>query len=261
MAYLTKAQEKIIRKVAAVDGCKVKLEQLDMNDKDLEMDKVDETKLPKSVLEIFKEEYAKQLDLTEHISPVRNQGRFVDEKTEFVWRAFKAALKTQIHAISRSITHLKRKVDGEKKSIDNYIVGLEVKDGTVQFGYRPFKHPNRVQAIKEAERLSQRFDKTYSVYKCVDRVGDQTQFASVEDTKQREEGKALPSYNIVMEKLVKYILNDKYRKVPTGIVFTITGKYRVVTNDFGTYNDFDTYREALLHIHDWIANPNKDLKG
>ena len=64
-----------------------------------------------------------------------------------------------------------------------------------------------------------------------------------------------------MEELKEFITNKSLEKVPSGIILTLDGKYRVETNSFGTYYDYETYTEALKFILDWIRATKKELKG
>lgn len=188
------------------------------------------------------------------------QCRFADPKTEVTWRAFKTALRQQVHAIARSQGRLKRKIYGERgDDAQAYILGLEVADGTVQFSRRPYIHKVQGSATKEAIRLAEQHNKSFSVFKRVSRFGSRVEPVALEETKQKEGGKPLRHPALVMAELEKLLTNKDLKNVPIGVVLTPEGRYRVVTND-NQYTDYDSYASALGSIIEWIRNIKKELK-
>lgn len=263
MANITKAQEKFVKQCSRVNSRNVELDKIDVEDPEIQpIEKEPGIEGTASPLVHFKALYSKELDLTETTDEdKRTQGRFVDPKTEVTWRAFKAALRQQVLGIQRSQGHLKRKIFGERNKDDEcFIIGMEVNDGTVQFSRRPVIRPSQRDAVQEAERLSDQYKHNFSVFKRVDKIGPFEPTAPVEETKQKEAGKPIKHPSFVMEELKEFITNKSLEKVPSGIILTLDGKYRVETNSFGTYYDCETYAEALSFIIDWIKQNKKELK-
>ena len=262
MANITKAQHNFIKKCGHVNPRNVELDKMDVEDSEIQPIEKDLSVQEKaSPLDHFKTLYSKELDLTETTEDKRSQGLFVDPKTEVTWRAFKAALRQQVLGIQRSQGHLKRKIFGERnKNEECFIIGMEVNDGTVQFSRRPVIRPSQRDAVQEAERLSEQYKHNFSVFKRVDKIGPFEPTVPVEETKQKEAGKPLRHPSFIMEELKEFITNKSLEKVPSGIILTLDGKYRVETNSYGMHYDFETYAEALKFILDWIKQIKKELK-
>jgi hypothetical protein len=75
-------------------------------------------------------------------------------------------------------------------------VGARVEDGTFQFGYRPKIHHSAKKAVKEAERLSVRYGKTYTIFRATNEVSVSKavpKAAPVQETAQGLKGKKIES--------------------------------------------------------------------
>lgn len=256
---ISKGDEKFIRQTVCVNPRNIDLPTLDLNDPDIP-DQKEDCPSHMSVLATFKSLYGNELDMTELSQS--SEGRFADRKTEVTWRAFKAALRQQKKAISRSMGQLRRKVEGNLKDDHNYIIGMEVDDATVQFGFRPYRHDTLKDALKQADKLLKNHNRSYSVFKRVARVGEELKDTPVCLTKQKEAGKQTHSPFRIFTSLENYVTNsDVYGDAPTGIVVTLAGKYRVETVQFGTWYDYDTFPEAIVHIANWIKGEKDFEKG
>lgn len=256
---ISKKEEKFIRQTARVSPRNIDLATLKLDDNDINDEKEDYPS-HMSVLETFKSLYGNELDMT--LLSQTSEGRFVDRKTEVIWRAFKVALRQQKKAISRSMEQLHHKVEDNLKDDHNYIIGMEVDDKTVQFGFRPYRHESLQDALKQADKLLMKHNRSYSVFKRVARIGEELKDTPTCLIKQKESGK--PSLNAfrVFTELEKYVANSEiYGDAPTGIVITLKGKYRVETVSFGKWFDFDTYQEAIGFISDWIKKEKDFAKS
>lgn len=256
---ISKQEEKFIRQVACVNPRNVDLSTLDMNDPEIP-DQKEDCPSHESVMDTFVSLYGNELDMTLMVRS--SEGRFANRKTEVTWRAFKAALRQQKKAINRSMDQLRRKLEGNLKEDHNYIIGMEVDDNTVQFGFRPYRHDSLMDALKQADKLMKGYNRSYSVFKRVGRVGEELKDTPACLIKQKESGK--PSLNAfrVFTELEKYVANSEiYGDAPTGIVITLKGKYRVETVSFGKWFDFDTYQEAIGFISDWIKKEKDFAKS
>lgn len=247
--FIGKKQESFIRKVRNTNPRNVDLTNLIMDDSDSDTIEVEPESM-KTTLEMFKSLYGNELDLTEAVE--KNCGRFINKETEVIWRAFNAALRQQKKAISRSLTKLRQKLEDRKENDVNYIIGMEINDGTVQFGYRPFKHTTLNGALNQADKLKNRYGKSYSVFKRVARVAEELGDANVPEIKQKEKGAIHYSANQVMTKLHEFATDYTSGDTPIGITIGIEGKYRVETVSNCVWFSYDTYTEALTHIANWI---------
>lgn len=255
---ISKEEEKFIRQTACVSPRNIDLPTLDLDDGDIP-DQKEDCPSHMSVLATFKSLYGNELDLTEMSGS--GYGRFVDRKTEVIWRAFKAALRQQKKAISRSMGQLRRKVEGNLKEDHNYIIGMEVDDNTVQFGFRPYRHESLKDALKQADKLLKNHNRSYSVFKRVGRVGEELKDTPVCLTKQKEYGKPTINPFKLFTELQNYVTNSEvYGDAPTGIVITPDGKYRVELVNC-TIHDFNTYQEAIGYISDWIKKEKDFAKS
>ncbi len=88
----SKKEEKFIRQTACVSPRNIDLPTLNLDDSDIP-DQKEDCPSHMSVLETFKSLYGNELDMT--MLSQSSEGRFVDRKTEVIWRAFKAALRQQ----------------------------------------------------------------------------------------------------------------------------------------------------------------------
>ena len=254
---ISKQEEKFIRQVACVNPRNVDLSTLDMNDPEIP-DQKEDCPSHESVMDTFVSLYGNELDMTLMVRS--SEGRFANRKTEVTWRAFKAALRQQKKAINRSMGQLHRKLEGNLKEDHNYIIGMEVDDNTVQFGFRPYRHDSLMDALKQADKLMKGYNRSYSVFKRVGRVGEELKDTPVCLTKQKELGKPTFSPFKIFTELEKYVTHPQLKEVPTGIVIDLTGKYRVETTKFGLWFTYDTYGEAMAHIADWIKAGKEEVK-
>lgn len=116
-------------------------------------------------------------------------GEYKDPQVEAAYMAFKFTVVQNRTSIHRALRNL-----GKDSVQGPYIVGMQVADGTVQFGYRPYKHNTAHKAIAQAEILRERNNKSYTIFGVVDTVvikdgRKQLVDMSVEATKQGVGGK------------------------------------------------------------------------
>ncbi len=141
----------------------------------------------------FEELYKETLNL--ELEKEKTHMRYKDPKADLIFKAFKLAFEEQRKAVARAIGRTKK---GTIKG--PYIIGMQVDDNTVQFGYRPFKHRTFDQAIKQAGVLTARHNKRYTVFVALEDVGTQP-ITEVAETKQKEKGRLVRSPFKVLEEL------------------------------------------------------------
>ena len=245
MVQLTNKEEKFIRSVKSVSATNVDLEKIDFST--VEKEEVFGNK--KSIEDTFEELYANQLDLTKE-NP-GGHGRYIDHKTETVWRAFKVALCGQERVLIRARSKIKR-----SSVLPPFIIGVEVADQTVQFGYRPFKHGSIEQAREEAEKLARRNELNYLIFGVVDRALSPVKTAPmpVSETKQKEKGRIKTSSYRVFDEIQDFIKNNNDYEPgrPVGFNFSATGKILVDLWMVEERMTFDTFEDLIKYLNNWI---------
>lgn len=146
-----------------------------------------------------------------------------------------------------------------------FIVGTKVEDGTFQFGYRPKIHVNAKLAVKEAERLSERYKKTYTIFRATNEVAASEEVSAVtpiKDTKQGLRGKKIESPYRVMtnwQERMKTIDLDNV-SAPFSITLTFEKKWLIAYSSHEDSVVVDTYDDVLINISNWlIANKTQSL--
>lgn len=211
--------------------------------------------IPKKQMRGLFEEVFKNTDLDfTRVSDLNHT--YIDRRVEAVYVSFKYTLVQHRLSIMRVKRNLSRDcVQGP------YIVGLQITDGTVQFGYRPFKHSNFERAQEEANKLRDKNDKSYTVFGVVGHALKDPNRPShintpVEESKQGVKGKIGPSPLKVMEDWKKIIQENDLTvvNVPVSIGFLVSGKYRIGFSLSQELVCFDEYTQCIDFINRWIRD-------
>ena len=138
-----------------------------------------------------------------------------------------------------------------------FIVGARVEDGTFQFGYRPKIHHSAKKAVKEAERLSVRYGKTYTIFRATNEVSASKavpKAAPVQETAQGLKGKKIESPFRVMTNWQERLKTIDTTKVsaPFSIMIMDDGRWFISYSLKHELIVFDTYEEVLLNISNWL---------
>jgi hypothetical protein len=204
----------------------------------------------KDVITEFESLYGNKLDVT------RMEGGhqvYVDDRTELYYRAFVVALSEQRQAIRRALLNVK------KASVSGpFIVGMQVDDGTVQFGKRPFKHPTLDKARKEAQRLQGGKPRGLTVFGAVEhigRVGRDWLMPSdqVSVTKVYERRRTL---GVILKELadvhVKGHLLSKAAKAIKTAGLSSDGSFHIELND-GEKLTLDNIEDGARYVDEWLT--------
>lgn len=254
MSFISKNQEKQIAQVKRVNAKKHDFTKIDMNTVEDDQNDENEKLLEASVY--FEELYKNTLDMTRNT--VIHEGRYQDANTEVIYRAFKIALKEQRKGIFRGLGRIK-----QRRPSNNFILGIEVKDNTVQFGYRPFVHKTIEKAKDQAAILNDRLGKTISIYEKIEVVGDAKEKTPVEETRQKQKGRLVRSPFLIFNEVIEIKGSGvKLEEAPNSIHFE--GKEIVLSflNSAGAQRiiRFNNFQELCGYTDDWIKNFKKELK-
>ena len=254
MTKLTNKDIKFIRKVETTQGKIPDLNNLDLDTVETPTEPI-ELSDRQTVIELFEESYKNATDLTLFDNPEGKYfARYSDPKTEVIFRAFKVALKSQKFMISKARGKLKRNaVSGP------YIIGMEVADNTVQFGFRPYKHKRIEEAVAQAKVLSENHKHNYTVFAAVDRVvsDENPQYAPVEETRQKEKGRIKASPTRVFTQVKEYV-KDRAEGMepgtPTGINVNATSGYIIELFASDSNVKVDTFEDVVKYFNNWLHN-------
>ncbi len=198
----------------------------------------------------FENLYGKTLNLT------RQEGshtRYQDPQTEVIYRAFRMAFAEQRKAIQRAI-------GAQKKSTVSgpFIIGMQVEDGTVQFGKRPYRHQTIDKAQLEAQRLVANQNKSCVIFGAVAQVGNvNTPWAMKTDMAivpyKYERKRTLGVITAELQAIFKHghPLTKSKRAIKT-IDLCMDGSVLVSHNDLSSVV-FDTQELAVSYIDKWIS--------
>lgn len=158
---------------------------------------------------------------------------YKDERVQAIYLSFKAAFIANTSAIQRALSKL------NKSCVNSpYIIGMQVEDNTVQFGFRPFKHKTVHEVMEQAKVLADRHGKPYTVFGALDTIKPEgvkhVRQAMVSETRQGPSGR-LKSYMVgVMQDLQALTKEVDISKevFPSGIKFLPDGTFAVTF-----YND------------------------
>lgn len=202
----------------------------------------------RDIAQEFEELYKNQkLDFTREEE--KTHKIFKSENTELIYRAFRLAFEEQRKAIRRALSKAKIGVPTHP-----FIVGMQVKDNTVQFGFRPFKHSSFARALEEAAKLSDKHGKQYTVFGALQSTGPR-EHTPVAETKQQEKGKLVRSPFKVMHELqgIYAAKNSEPFNMPCEIAMCTDSNPRFKIRF--TYSEdiyFDSYAECIEFIDNWI---------
>ena len=183
-------------------------------------------------------------------------GNYCDVRVENIYLGFKYALVQY----RRAIHDTRRKMSRDAVKAP-FIIGMQVSDNTVQFGYRPYKHNSVSKAQKEADKLRERNGKSYTIFGVVGESlfvenGRAKRSTPVEETKQGTVGKLVRSPFKVMENWKKIVLETDITAVsiPVSIGFTAGGRYCVNYSMSQGSQYFDEYSQCIEFIDGWIRD-------
>lgn len=212
----------------------------------------------KSLRSIFQEQFKdSKMDFT---ASSKIDKSYKDLRVQALYVSFKTALVIYTKSIRRS---LKLKDASSVKA--PFIIGMQVIDGTVQFGYRPFKHKTPEEANRQAKALAARHNKSYTVFGALDTVSPVNtgcpKQTPVSETKQGPSGR-LKSYTAEVtesiQALTKEVDIDK-EVFPSGIKFLPDGQFAVTF-----YNDDKTIMQpsmsAAVRVVEKMMNEFKQSK-
>lgn len=180
--------------------------------------------------------------------------RYQDNRVEAAYLSFKFALTQHRKAIKNAQLRLR------KSSVEGpFIVGMQVTDGTVQFGYRPYKHSSLAKAKVEADKLRDRNNKSYTIFGVVGHsvleVNNHARINTpVEETRQGFAGKKVRSPFKVMEDWKKIIQENDLTatNIPVSIGFLASGKHCINFSMSQEIVTFEEYSQCIEFINRWI---------
>lgn len=208
----------------------------------------------------FENLYGNTMDMTRDDVIVHH--RYKHPTTELIYRAFIIAFAEQRKAIERSLKNAKK--DSVRAP---FIVGTQVQDGSVQFGYRPYIHRNVDSAIKEAIKLHDRFGKNYTVFGT---VGYSTPAAWQEKTPVQETvqgvigGRPVSAPTKILEQLASIIKRSTFvcdQDTPAGVRLFPDGGHGVIMMLDGPTKNFGSYLECIKYIGEWIEGYKAKKRG
>lgn len=211
------------------------------------------TGLPnKSLRKLFEEVYKNsKMDFTHAES-----GNYSDMRIESIYLSFKYALIQHRRAIHDAKKRIRRDTVQSP-----FIIGMQVDDNTVQFGYRPYKHNTLVKAQKEADKLRERNGKSYTIFAAVGHSlvrdkGSVKLNTPVEETRQGPKGKLVRSPFKVMDEWKKIIQENDIASVsiPVSIGFTAGGRHCVNYSMSQGSHHFDEYSQCIEFVDRWIRD-------
>lgn len=180
--------------------------------------------------------------------------RYKDNRVEAAYLSFKFSLAQHRKAFKNAQQRIRKEaVQGP------FIVGMQVTDGTVQFGYRPYKHSSYAKAKVEADKLRDRNNKSYTIFGVLGHslveIDEKLRInAPVEETRQGFAGKKVRSPFKVMEDWKKIIqeIDVTSVSIPVSIGFTASGKYCVNYSMSQGSQIFEEYSQCIEFINRWI---------
>lgn len=180
----------------------------------------------RSLKDIFELQFENEgLDFTKLTQTNRS---YKDSRVQAIYLSFKMGILANSSAIQRSASKLSRSTVNSP-----FIIGMQVTDGTVQFGFRPYKHKTIGEANEQAKLLANYHNKSYTVFGALDTIKPEgvkhPRQAMISETRQGPNGR-LKSYMVgVMQELQALTKEVDISKevFPSGIKFLPDGQFAV----------------------------------